>query len=195
MVKPNIVAKGTYTLGKINRRCTTDKADGPRRCPVDFEFSLSGDPANPRFSMSASAWFNEQRLNGFSFGQWCDEAAKQFPDDAKAKRMVEVWSLYHLNDMKAGTPEQMAAVEAYRATYMPGGSSLNYDLLVAHLQDIGLYEVEVDGKPYRYGTGWLTLQIPAEIIEEIKGWAGIVSFDKALETTLSEDAELLQRLA
>jgi hypothetical protein len=49
-------------------------------------------------------------------GQNIDTIAKAYPDDAMVQQIAEVWRKYHLNDMKAGTPEQQAEIEQARVT-------------------------------------------------------------------------------
>ncbi len=40
-------------------------------------------------------------------GQCDDSIAEAYPDDAIVQRLVAIWKRWHLNDMRAGTPEQM----------------------------------------------------------------------------------------
>lgn len=72
-------------------------------------------------------------------------------------KLVEYWDLLHLNDMHAGTPEQALALK--------NCTSKDYTERCEYLKSIGLYEVEWEGKPYRYGTGWLTYSLPKSLNE------------------------------
>ena len=74
------------------------------------------------------------------------------------------WKLYHLNGMHAGTEEQEAAIEAWKAQ----GNRYEYGKACEHLKSIGLYEVEYNGKPYRYGHGWLHREIPEADLARIQ---------------------------
>ena len=44
----------------------------------------------------------------------------------------------------------------------------NYDESCNYLKSLGLYEVMHEGKPYKYGTGWLYEPIPADDLAKIK---------------------------
>jgi hypothetical protein len=73
--------------------------------------------------------------------------------DVNAIKLHNVWKRWHLNDMRAGTPEQM---EALREAKING-----YDEACQFLKEKGLYEV--DG--YRYGSKWLHEEPPQEVID------------------------------
>lgn len=73
------------------------------------------------------------------------------------QKLVDYWDLLHLNDMHAGTPEQELALKYC--------TSKDYKERCEYLKSIGLYEVEWEGKPYRYGTGWLTYPLPKSLDE------------------------------
>jgi hypothetical protein len=83
------------------------------------------------------------------------------------KKVFRLWSLYHMNDMRAGTVEQIQAIEdgvkngklAERHTY---------DDACTYLKDCGLYEVVHDGASYKYGTKWIYQDIPEKDLIEIK---------------------------
>lgn len=54
----------------------------------------------------------------------------------------------HLNDIHAGTREQEQCVDENLQNY-------DYEKACKILKEKGLYEVMVNGKPYKYGYGWL----------------------------------------
>ena len=76
--------------------------------------------------------------------------------------------------MHAGTPEQEEAIEKWEAK----GNKYDYKKVCEMLKDCGLYEVplaanligtrKADGKPYKYGCGWVIANIPEKDLEEIK---------------------------
>ena len=76
--------------------------------------------------------------------------------------------------MHAGTPEQEEAVAKWEAE----GNAYNYTEACEMLKNRGLYESpltadligtrKADGKPYRYGSGWVIDNIPEKDLEEIK---------------------------
>jgi hypothetical protein len=101
------------------------------------------------------------------WGQCLDyihENIEQFmvPDALKElyKRIYEVWTEYHLNDLQSGTKIQTEALtkELHRADH--------YTEACKYLASIGLFE----DRGYKYGHGWLCREIPAEVIEEILTW-------------------------
>lgn len=71
------------------------------------------------------------------------------------KSFLGVWERWHLNDMRAGTPAQEDFLR-------PLGLSGYGDMCEA-LKEAGLYTVEHEGMPYRYGQGWLKEELPPHI--------------------------------
>jgi hypothetical protein len=69
-------------------------------------------------------WELKQAENGLEFsamgtfdhscGQCIDDIAKAYPDDEMVQRINKVWSMYHLNGMQSGTPEQQREVQRRR---------------------------------------------------------------------------------
>jgi hypothetical protein len=128
-------------------------------------------------------------------GQCIDRIAEAYPDDPKVQEIAGVWEKYHLNDMKAGTPEQVAFLKARETKYPDDMKAAPYNgdhyaWAVGALKAAGLYEVQIErgtlqacggfenrSDPithkllYRYGERWLFSPIPAEVVEQIKGWA------------------------
>jgi hypothetical protein len=75
--------------------------------------------------------------------------------------------------MNAGTPEQTAAIDAWKNC----GNKYDYDAVCNMLKDIGLYEIPFYGKStgkvwngekYRYGSAWIIDEIPQNVIDEIE---------------------------
>ena len=76
--------------------------------------------------------------------------------------------------MHAGTPEQEKAISEWEAN----GNKYDYKKACEMLKNCGLYEVplnadligtrQADGKPYRYGSGWVIANIPEEDLREIR---------------------------
>ena len=81
------------------------------------------------------------------------------------------WKAYHLNGMKAGTPEQQEAVKEYNATH-----KYDYTAVCEYLKEKGLYEIpfygktvgkQYNGEMYRYGTGWCVEEIPESVLSDM----------------------------
>ena len=72
-------------------------------------------------------------------------------------RFFDVWERWHLNDMKAGTPAQMAELEKHTFKHEYGS---HYDWACKLLEEAGLNP----DKGYRYGTAWLREDVPEDVI-------------------------------
>ena len=96
-------------------------------------------------------------------GQCLDDVVCNDPLFVAIRRL---WKAYHLNDMYAGTVEQEACLKAARNSGELIGSDLDDE--VKCLKAKRLYIVKVDGKPYRYGSGWLYRSIPKDDIKIIR---------------------------
>lgn len=149
--------KKTVHLGKVD-----GTGNGRRNNPVEIEITIE----NGRLSMVGNVWKANQS-DIVSGGQNYGEILEYFPDDPKVKRIVEIWKRWHLNDMRAGSPAQME----YLRTHPPVVGKYpdnHYDAALRELDTAGLNPDPADG--YVYGSAWLREELPAEIIEEVKGW-------------------------
>lgn len=102
-------------------------------------------------------------------GQCIDTMAAEFPqltDDKIFATLYDIWKNWHLNDLKAGTPAQEAALKEAHGT----GELETYDYRLAcdYLRSIDLYEDRWDGKAYAYGTGWLYWPLPDEVRDTVQ---------------------------
>lgn len=117
-----------------------------------------------------------------------DSPAKKKVWQERYERFLELydyWKKYHLNGMHAGTPEQEAAIEEWKAA----GNEYDYAEACEELKRRGLFEVNYTGlsvgrryenEPYRYGTAWLVQELPPEVISRVEylirnysNWGGI----------------------
>ena len=88
-----------------------------------------------------------------------------FGDVAKLRK---VWDRWHLNDMRAGSPAQMEFLRANpvtdrrdyfsKASGALAAAGLNPDPNYLH-----------NGKPYEYGSAWLRDEVPADVLEFLRG--------------------------
>lgn len=85
------------------------------------------------------------------------------PRTDNQRKLLEIWRHWHLNGMNAGTPEQDKALE--ERPNPP--TTRSYEENCAYLKSIGLYEVEYQGKPYKYGHGWIHKDLPDDFLENI----------------------------
>ena len=111
------------------------------------------------FSACGDIW-NGRGTDIVCCGQCLDEIAK-FIDDPIFKQIYGWWQAYRLNDMHLGTTEQEEYLEKNRTW------SNDYSKDCDCLKKAGLYEVEVDGKLYKYGTNYLYQPIPENVLSEM----------------------------
>lgn len=153
--------QGSYTLGKVDYNNS-----GRRNCRAELTWTLD----NGRFTMQGAIW-NPRETDCYSCGQNVEEVCAYFPNDKRAQRMLAIWREWHLNDMKAGSPAQEAFLKAnpVKRTYQ----DTHYDTAITSLRAAGLQPDETylyDGKPYSYGSAWLHVNLPADIVAEIQSW-------------------------
>ena len=66
-----------------------------------------------KFSASGEVW-NASGSDIIHGGQCIDSIAAEFPESAQAQAINKVWAKWHLNDMRAGTPRQEAAIAGFK---------------------------------------------------------------------------------
>lgn len=134
---------------------------------VDVDVCYGEEDGHKTFAASARVW-NMTHTDIIVGGQCLDDIA-EFVKDEKFNEILRLWKLYHLNDMHPGTREQEEALEeAVKEGKLENRYASNYTNCCEYLKSIGLYEVEHEGKPYRFGTGWLIWDIPEADIKKIE---------------------------
>lgn len=119
-----------------------------------------------------------------SGGQNIDEIRRIAGELTKAppylRRLLEVWERWHLNGMRAGCEHQG---EKWTCT-APGCQTENGWHLKPEYPKRGdacrrcgrnRWDEPSDHCPetgYRFGTSWLLEELPAEIVDEVRGWLG-----------------------
>jgi hypothetical protein len=82
------------------------------------------------------------------------------------KQFIEAWDRWHLNDMVAGSPAQMAWLRDNPIIAVYPES--HYEKACNSLAEAGLNpdpNYAHNGKPYKYGSAWLREEIPSEVVE------------------------------
>jgi hypothetical protein len=174
-----IIAKGRHFVGKLTRNL--DKS-GTRNCSAYLTWELREGENGLEFSASGEVW-NHIKTDCILCGQCVDTLAELFPHDKRAQRILAVWQDYHLNGMKAGTPEQEREI----ADWLKSGAKYDYSAACDMLKLAWLYEVplpegmkatggfppEVENgtRGYRYGERWIYCPLPESVIAEIKSWS------------------------
>jgi hypothetical protein len=88
-------------------------------------------------------------------------ALKEGWTEDKLAEFNAVWDKWHLNHMKAGTPEQHRYLDT-----LPDQPLVDwYDWACDELKKVDLYEVQRDGNPYRFGSAWLRHTLPQDVID------------------------------
>lgn len=147
-----------YVLGKIDYN-----GRGRRNCEVALVWELR----EGRFSMQGEIW-NPRKSDLYSCGQNVSGVCGYFSQDKKAQRMLAIWERWHLNDMQAGSPRQMAylrehPIDPKSYTYPKS----YYEIVSQVLTDAGLNP----DNGYLYGHSWLLEEIPADVVAEIQSWS------------------------
>ena len=171
--------KRTINFGKIDYQGTGRKA-----CPVEVEIELrlkggestftidpvtrerkyTGETTEKYLELSICGAIKNHLGTKWLCGGQCLDTIAEHVHSPLFKEIYRFWKLYHLNGMHAGTEEQEAAIEAWKAQ----GNKYEYRKACEHLKSIGLYEVEYNGKPYRYGHAWLHREIPEADLARIQ---------------------------
>jgi len=155
--------------------------DGPSRGEIEVSLTTDESRGHLRLSLQGSLWTLRRKRDPWCGGQCHDEIAEAYPDVPLVIRIVEVWNRWHLNDMRAGSPRQEAALNKKfgiprRYEYRGSGRADAYTQTCEYLRSIGLYEDDrhppvVEGPSgYRYGTAWLYEPLPQAIVDEVVAW-------------------------
>lgn len=182
----SVECRKTIKFGKIDYL-----GHGRKNCPVEVEIELrkrggeetfrfvngqreyTGEktPEYYELAICGDIW-NHVHTDIYCGGQCLDTIAEYVHSDL-FKEIYELWKRYHLNGMRAGTPEQ----EEEKIKWLADGHRYDYTEICEHLKEVGLYEVMFTGKtssrtynnePYRYGSGWVVEDLPEEVIARVK---------------------------
>lgn len=134
------------------------------------ERTPTGDttPAYVELSICGTIW-NRIHTDIITGGQCLDTIARYIKNNPVFTELYDYWKRYHLNGMHAGTPEQEAAIEAWKAA----GNRYEYKAVCEELKRLGLYTVNYTGlsvgrryndEPYTYGHAWLIEEIPGNVL-------------------------------
>lgn len=146
----------TISFGKYD--CTDN---GKRDNEIEIEINLEYKKQKPVFSVSGRIW-NNLHTDIICGGQCLDEM-KSHVHNPVFNEIYDLWKKYHLNDLHAGTKEQEKAIEKWKNQ----GNVYNYEEACDYLKRVGLYEVNHNGNPYKYGHGWIYEPIPQYDLDRI----------------------------
>lgn len=126
---------------------------------VEVEIRLHDTKAGPVFSAVGAIW-NGTHTDWACGGQCLDEIAKYIRFNKTFKEIRRLWKLYHLNDMRVGTPKQ----EAYLKEIGLSSYGSQFSECCEALKKVGLYE---DGG-MEFGLAWNYVAIPEEDLAKIR---------------------------
>lgn len=147
---------------KFNEKAAYGNNGKRNVCEVDI--SLKNSRKGLTLSICGTVW-NQQMTDCVMGGQCLDDMLKLAKSSgwksnsiALLSEIVDLWEKHHLNNMHAGTRQQEEALKDFKG---------DYSARCERLKELNLYEVEHEGKPYKYGHGWIYFDIPAEDIARI----------------------------
>lgn len=132
---------------------------------VTIELELCETKEGPVFSASCNVW-NSRHTRIVMGGQCLDDVQPYMGGNSLFGEIVDLWKKHHLNDMEPGTPEQMQCIKDHKdeINENDGWYTKELNLLKKYNMDV----VEWQGKPYKYGTGWIYRPIPEPDLSRIK---------------------------
>lgn len=152
--------KKTISFGKIDLN-----GRGRKINEVTVEMKLEYKNGKPCFSASADVW-NSRHTDIEMGGQCLDDLVPFFKDNKLYMEIVGLWQRNHLNDLTPGTPEQMRCIAEHKDEINEDDGFYTKELNL--LKKYNLDVVDLDGKPYKYGTAWLTRDISEEDLKAIE---------------------------
>ena len=135
------------------------------------EYTGNKTPEYIELAICGNVW-NSKETDIVCGGQCLDTIA-EYIKTPLFNRILEIWKRYHLNGLRAGTPEQEAAIKEWCAA----GNTYDYTKACDYLKSIGLYETafygktsgkQYNGELYKYGHGWIIEDLPEDIVKEVK---------------------------
>ena len=143
-------------------QCDWNKLKSGTPNEIEIELGLEDSTLGPVFTCSGIVW-NAKKKSPTRYGTDFREVIKEASKiDPKISELEVLWAKYNDNDRHLGTEEQ----EAVLAPYGPIG----YDDAVKVLKEAKLFEVQIDGEAYKYGSGFIYKEIPAEDLKKIKAF-------------------------
>ena len=138
-------------------------SNGPMFCKIEYakgRLSITG-VEGPKPNGNCRGWSGQIIMHEWAFKTlsrgWTTDIVNRFRD---------AWDKWHLNVMQAGSPAQTAWIEANPLDYKYPKS--HYDVYSDALTAAGLNPdpgFVHNGKPYKYGSAWLAVNVPDDVIE------------------------------
>lgn len=151
--------KKTITFGKIAYKSKRKINE------VTVELELRETEEGPEFAASCYVW-NSCHTDAVMCGQCLDNVQPYMNGNPLFDEIVKLWKKHHLNGLNPGTPEQMKFIRDHKneINENDGWYTKELNLLKKYNMDV----VEWQGKPYKYGTGWIYRPIPEPDLSRIE---------------------------
>ena len=143
----------TFNFGKIDYNNTGRKVN-----LVTIKVDFDGN----RFSASGNVW-NSKQTNCLYCGQNLDTLYDYWHNNGLLLKIYSLWKKDNLNHQITGHTKQTSSLNSIKKT----NTEEVYTWECEQLKKVGLLFDDLDGKPYQYGTGWLTNEIPNDVKEDI----------------------------
>lgn len=188
----NTTVKKTFNFGKIKYTNKSKRVNEVivkvelRSCGGEDIFTIDPKTKERVYTGEKTPEYKELAICGYVYnarhtdcvmcGQCLDSInryKKQLNDPKTFGILFDLWQKYHLNGMHAGTPEQEAAIDEWKAQ----GNKYDYTAACEMLKERGLYEVNYTGlsvgrkyenEPYKYGHGWLVQELPVDVLHTLE---------------------------
>ena len=179
--------KATINFGKINYAGTGKRYPAYveielRNCGGEETFTVqngkrvyTGKTTPEYVELSICGYvYNPSETRCVCGGQCLDTMYQFLKHDTLFKEIYELWKKYHLNGMRAGTPEQENAIAEFEKTI---GRKSTYRERIDVLKTANLYEIPFTGitvgrryenELYKYGYGWIVNRIPGNVLNRIE---------------------------
>lgn len=146
--------KRTISFGKIDVNCTGRKIN-----EVELDLYLKEDSkGRPVISVICDVW-NKNKTDCIICGQ-CLNEIEVHKNKKLYNEIREIWKIWHLNDAKAGSPEQYQILSEHFQ-----GCRRTYEKEVEYLKKVGKYKVQFNGQEIEWGKGWYYWEIPDKILK------------------------------
>lgn len=155
----------------LNRTAIDWCGKGRADCPVSLELRLERKEGH--WCLAICGEVLDPSGQSIACGQCLDEIFA-FKEMDPWRPLHKIWRDWHCNDMTPGSPKQEEAVRKWRERLRragKSGSGCDYDEACEMLKRKGLLidrSFKYRGKPYRYGTAWLTRDIPEDILAVVR---------------------------
>ena len=151
-MKRNVISFGKFDFNGCGRRIN--------EITVEIELRENRD-GKPVLSVCGDVW-NSKHTDIIRGGQCLDALNEKLKHNRLFAEIYDLWQKYHLNDMNAGTPEQLAFLEEHKDEINEADGFYHKELNL-----LKKYGMEKDSEGVVYGTKSYYREIPDADLERI----------------------------